>query len=201
MPPPAPVQDRGLLPASPYGGHLGRSPLLFEGGEQLKNDPRRVKRLQQAIHSYGLCRHSYVTAIGGGALIDMAGFAAATAHRGLRLIRVPTTVMAQADAAIGVKNGINALPQKERHRHPRRPPGGSAERRRLSPHPSPRDWIGGVAEAVKVALIKDADFSSIFWKRHALNALAHRDLDLMHQVIYRSAAFTVTTLPTGRRPF
>jgi len=91
---------------------LAGAVLLFEGGEHLKNDPRHVTTLQRAIHAAGICRHSYVAAIGGGALIDMAGFAAATAHRGIRLIRVPTTVMAQADASIGVKNGINAFGKK-----------------------------------------------------------------------------------------
>ncbi len=51
-------------------------------------------------------------AIGGGAVLDAAGYAAATAHRGIRLIRVPTTVLSQDDSAMGVKNGINAFGKK-----------------------------------------------------------------------------------------
>ena len=51
------------------------------------------------INDAGLCRHSVVIAVGGGAVLDVAGFAAATAHRGIRLIRVPTTVLAQDDSA------------------------------------------------------------------------------------------------------
>ena len=51
-------------------------------------------------------------AVGGGALLDVAGFAAATAHRGVRHVRIPTTTLAQADSGVGVKNGINAFGKK-----------------------------------------------------------------------------------------
>ena len=60
---------------------------------------------------------------GAGRLIDMAGYAAATAHRGVHLMRIPTTVMAQADASIGVKNGVNAFDKKEFYRDLRPAPG------------------------------------------------------------------------------
>ena len=100
--------------ASAHAGalELAAPVLVIPGGEQSKNDhgadaadppgdPRRV-----------LDRHSYVAAIGGGAVLDVAGYAAATAHRGIRLIRFPTTVLAQDDSAVGVKNGINAFGKK-----------------------------------------------------------------------------------------
>ena len=144
---------------------LAGAPLLFEGGEHLKNDPLNVTIVQQAIHAAGLCRHSYVAAVGGGALIDMAGFAAATAHRGVRLIRVPTTVLAQADASIGVKNSINAFGQKN-FIGAFAPPVAVLNDVDFLTTLSQRDWIGGVAEAVKVALIKDADFFA-FLEKHA----------------------------------
>ena len=54
-------------------------------------------------------RHAYVIAIGGGAVLDAVGYAAATVHRGVRLVRAPSTVLAQNDAGIGVKNGVNAF--------------------------------------------------------------------------------------------
>jgi 3-dehydroquinate synthase len=177
---------------------LAGPPLLFEGGEHLKNDPHNVTLVQQAIHAYGICRHSYVAAIGGGALIDMAGFAAATAHRGIRLIRVPTTVMAQADASIGVKNGINAFGQKN-FIGTFAPPVAVLNDADFLPTLSQRDWIGGVAEAVKVALIKDRSFFT-FLEEHA-EALADRDLALMEQVIYRSAALHLEHIAHGGDPF
>jgi len=177
---------------------LAGAPLLFEGGEHLKNNPMNVNLVQQAIHAAGICRHSYVAAIGGGALIDMAGFAAATAHRGVRLIRVPTTVMAQADASIGVKNGINAFGQKN-FIGAFAPPAAVVNDLDFLPTLSSRDWIGGVAEAVKVALIKDADFFT-FLEEHA-EALADRDLALMQQVIYRCAALHLEHIARGGDPF
>jgi len=173
-------------------------PFLFEGGEHLKNDPLYVMIVQQAIQAAGLCRHSYVAAIGGGALIDMAGFAAATAHRGLRLIRVPTTVMAQCDASIGVKCGINAFGKKN-FIGAFAPPVAVLNDIDFLPTLSQRDWIGGVAEAVKVALIKDAAFFT-FLEEHA-GALADRDLDLMEQVIHRCAALHLDHIANGGDPF
>src|SRR5215211_6417016 len=87
-------------------------PMVVPGGERVKNDPRLVEQVHNAIHHAGIDRHSYVVAVGGGALLDMVGYAAATAHRGVRLIRLPTTVLAQADSAVGVKNGVNAFGKK-----------------------------------------------------------------------------------------
>jgi 3-dehydroquinate synthase len=174
------------------------APLLFEGGEHLKNDALHVTILQQAIHAAGLCRHSYVVAIGGGALIDLAGFAAATAHRGIRLIRVPTTVMAQADASIGVKNGINAFGKKN-FIGTFAPPVAVLNDADFLPTLAQRDWIGGVAEAVKVALIKDADFFS-YIEKHA-EALAERDLALMQRLIYRCAVLHLDHIANGGDPF
>jgi 3-dehydroquinate synthase len=120
------VVDRGLYRHHPHllekitdylGNYPDRvqlacPPLLVPGGERVKNEATPVPLVHRAIHQANLCRHSYVLAVGGGAVIDMTGYAAATAHRGLRLIRIPTTVMAQADASIGVKNGINAFGKK-----------------------------------------------------------------------------------------
>src|SRR5262245_26209929 len=92
--------------------HLLGPPIIQEGGEQAKNSWSRVSELHRAIDQYHLDRHSYVVAAGGGALLDVAGFAAATAHRGVRLIRLPTTTLSQCDSGVGVKNGINAHGKK-----------------------------------------------------------------------------------------
>ena len=54
----------------------------------------------------GICRHSYVVIIGGGAVLDAVGFAAAIFHRGVRQIRIPTTILAQDDSGVGVKNAV-----------------------------------------------------------------------------------------------
>ena len=87
--------------------HLAMSPLVLPGGETIKNDAALIGRLHDAIFDNGIDRHSYVVAVGGGAFLDAVGLAASTAHRGVRLIRVPTTVLAQNDSGVGVKSAIN----------------------------------------------------------------------------------------------
>ncbi len=174
------------------------APLLLPGGEAVKNEPLYVTILHQAIQAAGLCRHSYMAAVGGGALIDTVGFAAATAHRGIRLIRIPTTVLAQADAAIGVKNSVNAMGQKN-FLGVFAPPAAVLNDATFLTTLSQRDWIGGVAEAVKVALIKDADFF-VFLEKQA-HPLVQRDLQVMRQVIQRCAALHLEHIATGGDPF
>jgi 3-dehydroquinate synthase len=177
---------------------LLRPPLVFPGGEKVKNNPEYVDLLQKAIHDSGLCRHSYVLAIGGGALIDMAGFAAATAHRGVRLIRIPTTVLAQADASIGVKNSINAFGKKN-FIGTFAPPWAVLNDFAFLTTLSRRDWIAGVAEAIKVALIQDAPFLA-FIEAQA-GALSRRDPAAMEQVIHRSARLHLNHIATSGDPF
>jgi 3-dehydroquinate synthase len=174
------------------------APVLLPGGEAVKNDPLHISILHQAIQAAGLCRHSYIAAVGGGALIDAAGFAAATAHRGVRLIRVPTTVLSQADAAIGVKNSVNALGQKN-FLGVFAPPVAVLNDVNFLTTLSQKDWIGGVAEAVKVALIKDADFFAFL--ENQAGSLAQRDLNVMQQVIYRGAALHLDHIAGGGDPF
>ena len=183
-----------------YSDHLrlACSPLLVPGGEQVKNEAFPVSQVRRAIHQNGLCRHSYVVAAGGGAVIDMTGYAAATAHRGVRLIRLPTTVMAQADASIGVKNGINAFGKKN-FVGTFAPPSAVINDSHFLTTLSQRDWISGVAEAVKVALIKDASFFA-FLEEHALG-LADRRLDLMRETIHRCAALHLQHIATCGDPF
>ncbi len=177
---------------------LTATPMVVAGGEDIKNDPGALTRLHRAVNTAGLCRHSYIMVVGGGAVIDLVGLAAATAHRGIRLIRVPTTVMAQADASIGVKNGINAFGKKN-FLGTFAPPYAVINDCHFLTTLEQRDWLSGVAEAVKVALIKDAAFFA-FLEKHA-PALVDRDLDFMVQVIYRCAALHLHHIATYGDPF
>src|SRR5262245_3331984 len=92
--------------------HLVCPPLVIEGGERTKNSYFHVSEIQSHADRYHIDRHSYVLAVGGGAILDMVGLAAATAHRGLRHVRIPTTTLSQNDSGVGVKNGINAFGKK-----------------------------------------------------------------------------------------
>ena len=177
---------------------LAQDPLILPGGEGVKNNPQNVAAIHRAIHEAGLCRHSYVVALGGGAVIDAAGYAAATAHRGLRLIRLPTTVMAQADASIGVKNSINAFGKKNFLGTFALPWAVINDAKFLTTL-SPRDWLSGLAEAVKVALIKDREFFHFLEKSAPF--LVRRDLARMNQVIHRCAALHLEHIIGGGDPF
>ena len=113
--------------------------------------------MQRMLFEHRIDRHSYVIAIGGGAVLDAVGLVAATAHRGIRHIRVPTTVLSQNDSGVGVKNGVNLYEQKN-FVGTFAPPFAVLNDLDFIDALPPRDKIAGMAEAVKVALIRDAEF-------------------------------------------
>jgi 3-dehydroquinate synthase len=158
--------------------------IVLAGGEQLKDDHDSVQTLLAALHEHRIDRHSYLLALGGGALLDAAGYAAAIAHRGVRLIRMPTTVLAQADSGVGVKNGVNAFETKN-FVGTFAPPAAVINDESLLTTLSDRDWRAGLSEAVKVALLGDPDlFDEI---ERLTPALMARDSDAMSIVVRRSA--------------
>jgi 3-dehydroquinate synthase len=138
--------------------------------------------------------------IGGGAVLDMGGFAAATAHRGIRLIRVPTTVLAQNDSGVGVKNGINAFGAKN-FVGTFAPPYAVINDREFLRTLDDRDWRSGIAEAIKVALIKDrAFFESLAIDAERL-APPTRDPDAIERLVHRCAELHLEHIATGGDPF
>lgn len=172
--------------------------LVVPGGERSKNDHMHVERILKAINSERICRHSFVVAIGGGAVVDMVGYAAAIAHRGVKLIRIPTTVLSQNDAAVGVKNSINIFGKKN-FLGTFAPPQAIINDGNFLKTLQHRDWIAGIAEGIKVALIKDAQFFDYI----AQNAkkLAGRDDESMHYLIYRCAEMHMHHIANGGDPF
>lgn len=173
-------------------------PVIIPGGEAAKNDPGYVDQIYTAIDKANLDRHSYVTVIGGGAVIDAAGYAAATAHRGVRLIRVPTTVLAQNDASVGVKNGINAFGKKN-FLGTFVPPVAVLNDFRFLQTLDDRDWRAGIAEAIKVGLIKDAGFFQSLVAD--ADELANREPGPMKKLIYRCAELHLDHIATSGDPF
>lgn len=172
--------------------------LTLRGGEVVKNDRAALEAVLQAINERGICRHSYVLAIGGGALLDMVGYAAAIAHRGVRLIRVPTTVLSQDDSGVGIKNGINAYGKKN-YLGTFAPPAAVLVDFDFLTSLSQRDWIAGIAEAIKVALLKDKEFFT-FIELHA-SALVNRQMEPMRHVVHRSAQLHLEHIRAGGDPF
>src|ERR1039457_2433016 len=132
-------------------------PIICHGGEPAKASWSQVAEIHAAINHHHIDRHSYLIAVGGGALLDMAGLAAATAHRGVRHIRIPTTTLSQCDSGVGIKNGINAFGKKN-FIGTFAPPFAVINDFEMLSSLSDRDKRAGGAEAVKVALIRDRDF-------------------------------------------
>ena len=172
--------------------------LVVPGGESAKNDPAPTQRILQAIHDAGLDRHSYVAAVGGGAVLDVVGYAAAMAHRGIRLIRFPTTVLSQDDSGVGVKNGINAFGQKN-YLGTFTAPFAVVNDSSFLTTLSDRDWRGGLSEAIKAALIKDHTFFQFIEER--AEPLRNRDLATMEEVVRRSAALHLHHIASAGDPF
>jgi len=173
-------------------------PIVLTGGEACKNDFNLMLECWQVINDSMLDRHSFVLVIGGGAVLDLVCFAAATAHRGIRHIRFPTTTLSQGDGGVGVKNGVNFFGKK--------------------------NWIGsfavpyavvndfafldtlhvrekrcGLIEALKVALIRDAEF--YHWIENNVAALASLDTAALEEAVRRSAALHVDHITTSGDPF
>ncbi|MBV71028.1 MAG: 3-dehydroquinate synthase [Myxococcales bacterium] len=173
-------------------------PIIVPGGEGCKNTNEFVDQLRGIFAERGLDRHSFVLAIGGGAVLDMAGYAAATTHRGVRLLRVPTTVLAQNDAGVGVKNGINAFNSKN-FLGTFCPPFAVLNDIDFIETLEVRDKRAGMAEAVKVALIRDADFFR--WLQANGTELGRFQRDQMAYMIKRCAELHLNHIATSGDPF
>lgn len=177
---------------------LVRSPWVVRGGEVIKNDPREVNTLYEYSRTLGLCRHSYVVALGGGAMLDAIGYAAATAHRGIRLIRMPSTVLGQNDAGVGVKNAINWQGRKN-FLGTFVPPHAVVNDFALLTSVPAADRRAGLAEAVKVALIRDRSFFEYLQAHH--RELARLEPSVLEEVIVRCASLHLAHIREGGDPF
>jgi 3-dehydroquinate synthase len=182
------------------GGRLNLvcPPFVLEGGERSKSSYFHVSEIHSQIERYHIDRHSYVVAVGGGALLDVAGLAAATAHRGVRLVRIPTTVLSQNDSGVGVKNGINAFGKKN-FIGTFAPPFAVINDSDFLATLSDRDKRAGYSEAVKVALIRDRSYFENLEQEAPL--LARFEAEAMRRMIHRSAELHVQHIVTGGDPF
>lgn len=178
--------------------HLAGPPLAIAGGEEAKNGFAALEQLWEAIAAAHLCRHSYLIAVGGGAVLDVVGFAAATAHRGIPLVRVPTTSLAQADSGVGVKCAVNYCGRKNWLGAFAVPQAVLNDSRFLHTLPA-RERRAGLAEAVKVALIRDAAF---FEQLHAAaDAIATGTGAAYETAIATSARLHFAHIAAGGDPF
>ena len=204
--------DDGVLNASPalpgairryFAIHAAALDLVGDivpvpGGERVKNDPASIPTLLKHLATRSIDRHSFAVAIGGGAVLDAVGFAAAIFHRGVRHIRFPTTVLAQADAGVGVKNAVNVFGVKNLV-GTFAPPFAVINDGAFIDHLPPREKRSGMVEAVKVGLIRDGGFFR--WIEANAAGLARFTPSLLDTLIERSAALHMRQITRGGDPF
>lgn len=171
--------------------------LVVPGGEASKNDTSLFDQIVAAVDLHKIDRHSYIAAIGGGAVLDLVGYAAAVSHRGIKHIRIPTTVLSQNDSGIGVKNGIN-YKRKKNFLGTFAPPLAVFNDEDFLATLTDRDYRSGISEAIKVALIKDAEF--FYWLEDHAVQLAARDAESMNYLIKHCAKLHMDHI-AGDDPF
>ncbi len=206
------IVDEGLTQALPdldntiadyFTAHAGQLELIapimrIPGGEMVKRDLAYIERMQDAIHAHAIDRHSYVIAIGGGAVLDAVGLVAAIAHRGVRHIRIPTTVLSQNDSGVGVKNAINFKGLKN-YIGTFSPPWAVLNDFDFLNTLPQRERIAGISEAIKVALIRDRDF--YHWLEENAEKLASFEPEAEEYMVRRSAELHMHQIAHGGDPF
>lgn len=178
--------------------NLVRAPLALPGGEGIKQTAAPVRRMLAALRAGNICRHSYCIAVGGGAFLDAAGLAAALFHRGVRLVRVPTTALAQCDSGVGVKNAINYAGAKNLLGTFAPPWAVLNDADFLDPLPLPL-LLDGIAEAVKVAAIKDAAFFRAI--ERAAPRIRRRNRPAIQSILKRCALLHLDHIATSGDPY
>ena len=171
---------------------------LVPGGEEIKNDILVLERMLKVFNAADLDRRSFVVVIGGGAVLDTVGFAAGIAHRGIRLIRLPSTTLAQADSGLGVKNGVNLF-RKKNWLGTFSVPWGVVNDAEMLGTLSNRDFIAGFSEAVKVSLLKDPNFFGNLCQN--ATDISNRQMAPSLAAIQKSAELHLNHITQGGDPF
>jgi 3-dehydroquinate synthase len=137
-------------------GGFAAEVLSVPAGEASKS-LRQANRLFEKLPSHGLDRQSFVIALGGGVVGDLAGFVAASYLRGLALVQVPTSLLAQVDSSVGGKTGVNLPQGKNLVGAFYQPKLVLADIDTLGTLPE-RELRSGFAEVIKHGAIRDAEF-------------------------------------------
>lgn len=159
--------------------HYACDSILLPDGERYKT-LTQMNKIIDMLAEHNHHRDTTLIALGGGVIGDMAGFAAACYHRGVAFIQVPTTLLAQVDASIGGKTGVNHPKGKNLIGAFHQPQAVIIDTNTLTTLPN-REFRAGIAEIIKAALIKDENFFN--WLEHNLDKLIQRDAKIIHDAI------------------
>lgn len=165
-------------------GGSRRATILIDDGERAKN-LATVERACRDLVRAGADRRALVVAVGGGVVGDVAGFVAASYARGIGLVHVPTTVVAQVDSAIGGKTGVN-LPEGKNLVGAFYPPKSVVADPELLSTLPPREFRSGIYEIIKYGVIGDANLFAFLEAN--LDKILRRESTALNHVIERSVA-------------
>ncbi len=169
--------------------------ILFDDRETQKN-LRTVELVCRALSRAGADRHALLVAVGGGVVGDVAGYVAASYLRGVALVHVPTTLVAQVDSAMGGKTGVN-LPEGKNLVGAFYPPRlVLADTGALKTLPA-REFRGGLAEVIKYGIIADKPLFCSLEKN--IERLMKRDPSILSAVIPRCAAIKARVVSRDER--
>jgi len=157
--------------------------LILDPGETSKST-HHLQIIYDAALAWGIDRDTLILALGGGVIGDVAGYAAATLLRGLPLIHIPTTLIAQVDSSIGGKTGINHASGKNLIGAFYQPRAVIADLSTLHTLPE-REWTSGLAEVVKHALIADKQF--LVFLENNWHAVLQRAYPVIQEMVFMAA--------------
>ncbi|HLA64349.1 MAG TPA: 3-dehydroquinate synthase [Rhodothermales bacterium] len=170
-------------------------PVIVPPGEQTKSFDG-LADVSDRLLALELDRGDLITAFGGGVVGDLAGFAAATLLRGLPLVQVPTSLIAQVDSSIGGKTGINHARGKNLIGAFWPPRLVLTDTSTLATLPE-REYVSGLAEVVKHALLSGGDFPDTL--AHDWPAIAAREPEAVAALVHRAAAFKAAVVSADER--
>ncbi|MBI1884693.1 MAG: 3-dehydroquinate synthase [Chlamydiae bacterium] len=170
-------------------------PIFVPEGEHSKSF-EWAERIYQVMLDSGLDRSSFVVALGGGVVGDLAGFVAGTYMRGIDLVQVPTTFLAQVDASLGGKTAINLAKGKNLVGVFHQPKLVLVDVATLE-HLNPAEYRSGLGEVVKYGVIKDVELFE-FLESHA-EEIMKRDFERLQWVIHHSVSVKALVVSQDER--
>jgi 3-dehydroquinate synthase len=185
----------GRAIAAKIPGRAGRRPILFDDRESSKN-LETVEAIARQLVRAGADRQATIVAVGGGVVGDVAGFTAATYLRGVRLVHIPTTLVAQVDSAVGGKTGVN-LPEGKNLVGAFYPPKVVIADPTLLATLPHREYRSGLYEVIKYGAIADRELFAFLERR--MSSLLRRDPAALSWVISRSIAIKTRVVSEDER--
>jgi len=177
---------------------LAEEPRVIPGGEIIKNDMEVIGPLIAAMFDAHLCRHSFAILVGGGAVLDTVGLAASLIHRGIRIIRIPTTLATQISGGLGVRTAVN-FDTRKNGAGTFAPPFAVINDWQFLYSLPDRDWVGGVVEAFRLAILFDASFFEELVTM--VSTITQRRSEDIQHLIQRGASIYLQAMAELNDPF